>query len=79
MIDNKKAEAICRKLTESYIAECLCDDEADVVKCLSKLISMCGMGICAVTDRHVMDDTFKDVALYLFNKYPDKFKKEAIQ
>lgn len=48
MITPKEAEKLAQKVMQNYVAECKCNSNEDVANVLMKLVSMCGLGMCAV-------------------------------
>ena len=47
MITPQEAEALAQQTMQRYVAECKCDTKQDVGNALMKLVSMCGLGMCA--------------------------------
>lgn len=47
MITSQEAEALAQKAMQDYIAQCECNSTEDVGNALTKLVSMCGLGMCA--------------------------------
>lgn len=48
MIAPSEAEALAQKAMQDYVNSCRCDTPQDVANALMKLVSMCGLGMCAV-------------------------------
>jgi hypothetical protein len=48
MITTQEAEALAQQTMQQYVASCGCDSREDIANALVKLISMCGLGMCAV-------------------------------
>jgi len=48
MINPKETEKLANKTVEDYVNACGCQSEQDVANALTKLASMCGLGMCAV-------------------------------
>lgn len=47
MITPQAAEALAQKTMQDYVNACKCDTPQDVGNALMKLVSMCGLGMCA--------------------------------
>lgn len=47
MITPREAEALAQKAMQDYVNACKCDTVQDVGNALMKLVSMCGLGMCA--------------------------------
>lgn len=47
MITPQEAEVLAQKYMQDYIAQCKCNSTDDVGNALMKLVSMCGLGMCA--------------------------------
>lgn len=48
MISPDKAEAMAQQTMQDYVNKCGCNNAQDVANVLMKLVSMCGLGMCAV-------------------------------
>lgn len=48
MITQEEAEALARQHMTDYVNSCNCQTEEDVANVLMKLVSVCGIGMCAV-------------------------------
>lgn len=48
MITPQQAEALAQKTMQDYVNKCGCNTAEDVGNALMKLVSMCGLGMCAV-------------------------------
>lgn len=48
MITPQQAEALAQKTMQDYVHKCGCNTVEDVGNALMKLVSMCGLGMCAV-------------------------------
>lgn len=48
MIKPAEAEALAKKLMEDYVKACDCATQEDVGNVLMKLVSVAGLGMCAV-------------------------------
>lgn len=51
MITPKDAEKLAQKTMQDYVEQCKCNSNEDVANVLMKLVSMCGLGMCAVSGR----------------------------
>lgn len=49
MITPKEAEKLAQKTMQDYVEQCKCNNNEDVANVLMKLVSMCGLGMCAVS------------------------------
>ena len=49
MITPKEAEKLAQQTMQDYVAQCKCNSNEDVANVLMKLVSMCGLGMCAVS------------------------------
>ena len=47
MITASEAEELAQRTMQEYVAKCGCESTDDVGKVLMKLVSMCGLGMCA--------------------------------
>lgn len=47
MITPQQAEALAQKTMQDYVNQCGCATTEDVGNALMKLVSMCGLGMCA--------------------------------
>lgn len=47
MITSQEAEALAQQAMQRYVADCKCGTPQDVGNALMKLVSMCGLGMCA--------------------------------
>ena len=47
MITPQEAETLAQQTMQRYVAECKCKTPDDVGNVLMKLVSMCGLGMCA--------------------------------
>lgn len=48
MLTPKLAEALAQQTMQRYVNQCKGDTPEDVANVLMKLVSMCGLGMCAV-------------------------------
>lgn len=48
MITSKDAETLARQHMQEYVNACNCQPPEDVANVLMKLVSVCGIGMCAV-------------------------------
>lgn len=48
MITPDQAEELAKKAMQDYVNKCGCNTVEDVGNVLMKLVSMCGLGMCAV-------------------------------
>ena len=44
----KEAETLAQQAMQDYVNKCGCQTKEDVANALMKLVSMCGLGMCAV-------------------------------
>lgn len=47
MITPNEAEVLAQQFVKDYVSACRCDTPQDVGNVLMKLVSMCGLGMCA--------------------------------
>lgn len=47
MITAKEGEALAQKFMQDYVNACGCQSTQDVANVLMKMVSMCGLGMCA--------------------------------
>lgn len=48
MIKPQECEALAQQVMQDYVNKCGCANQQDVANVLMKLVSMCGLGMCAV-------------------------------
>ena len=48
MLTPKQAESLAQQTVQDYVNKCGCRTAEDVGNVLMKLVSMCGLGMCAV-------------------------------
>jgi len=51
MITSRAAEVLAQTAMQSYVNQCKCETAEDVANVLMKLVSMCGLGMCAVVGK----------------------------
>lgn len=47
MITSSEAEELAQATMQEYVTKCGCNSTTDVANVLMKLVSMCGLGMCA--------------------------------
>jgi hypothetical protein len=65
MITPQESEVLAQKTMQDYVNACKCDSADDVANALMKLVSMCGLGMCAVVGQPETVDRLKGVAAYI--------------
>lgn len=65
MITPQEAEALAQKTMQDYVNACKCDSAQDVANALMKLVSMCGLGMCAVVGQPEAVDRLEGTAAYI--------------
>lgn len=65
MVTPEEAELLSKKFMEGYINACKCDTTQDVGNVLMKLVSMCGLGMCAVVGQPEAVARLNGTALYI--------------
>ncbi len=65
MITPKEAESLAQKTMQDYVNACKCDTPQDVGNALMKLVSMCGLGMCATVGQHEAVARLEGTAEYI--------------
>lgn len=65
MITPKQAEALAQKTMQDYVNACKCDTPQDVANALMKLVSMCGLGMCATVGQPEAVERLESTAAYI--------------
>lgn len=65
MISPKEAEAMAQKVMQDYVNACKCDTTQDVGNALMKLVSMCGLGMCATVGQAEAVERLEGTAAYI--------------
>jgi hypothetical protein len=65
MITPKEAEALAQKAMQDYVNACECDTPQDVGNALMKLVSMCGLGMCATVGQPEAVERLEGTAAYI--------------
>ena len=65
MITPQEAEALAQKTMQDYVNACKCENAQDVANALMKLVSMCGLGMCAVVGQPEAVDRLEGTAAYI--------------
>lgn len=65
MITPQEAEALAQKTMQDYVNACKCDTPQDVGNALMKLVSMCGLGMCATVGQPEAVARIEGTAAYI--------------
>jgi len=65
MITPTDAEALAKETMQNYVNACGCGSAQDVANVLMKLVSMCGLGICATVGQSEAVARLKGTADYI--------------
>lgn len=65
MITPKVAEALAQKSMQDYVNACQCNSPQDVGNALMKLVSMCGLGMCATVGKEEAVQRLEGTAAYI--------------
>ncbi|MBI2278151.1 MAG: hypothetical protein HYU74_12425 [Dechloromonas sp.] len=65
MITQQEAEALAQHHMQEYIKACGCDTVRDVGNALMKLVSMCGLGMCATVGQDEAVAILEGTAAYI--------------
>ncbi len=65
MIKPEEAEALAQKMMQDYVNACKCDTTQDVANALMKLVSMCGLGMCATVGQPEAIERLEATAAYI--------------
>ncbi len=80
MITPKEAEELARVTMEQYIARCKCESIEDVANALMKLVSMCGLGMCATVGQEDAVNRLQRTTDYIAQpQNADDWEKDTVQ
>jgi hypothetical protein len=80
MITPKQAEQLAQKVMQDYVKECKCDSTQDVANALMKLVSMCGLGMCATVGQAEAVARLQGTTDYIAKAQAGKnWKRETVQ
>lgn len=80
MISPKEAEDLAQKVMQDYVNACGCNNTQDVANVLMKLVSMCGLGMCATVGQVEAVSRLQGTADYIAKTQAGKnWKKETVQ
>lgn len=80
MISPAAAEALAQEAMQKYVNACNCQNVQDVANALMKLVSMCGLGMCATVGRDEAVSRLQGTADYVAKAQAGKnWKKETVQ
>lgn len=65
MVTQQEAEALAQTAMQNYIKQCGCDSVRDVGNALMKLVSMCGLGMCATVGQGEAVEILEGAAAYI--------------
>ncbi len=65
MVTQQEAEALAQNAMQDYVAKCHCDSTEDVGNALMKLVSMCGLGMCATVGQPEAVARLEGTAAYI--------------
>jgi hypothetical protein len=65
MITPQEAEELAQKTMQDYVNSCKCDTPQDVGNALMKLVSMCGLGMCATVGQTETVERLEGTAAYI--------------
>lgn len=65
MITPQESEVLAHKTMQDYVNACKCDTTQDVGNVLMKLVSMCGLGMCAVVGQPEAVDRLEGAVAYI--------------
>ena len=65
MIAPQEAEALAQKTMQDYVNACNCDTPQDVGNALMKLVSMCGLGMCATVGQPEAVERLEGATAYI--------------
>jgi len=79
MITPNEAEALAQKTMQEYVAQCDCMTPEDVGNVLMKLVSMCGLGMCATVGQKDAISRLQGTAAYIAKTQAGKhWKSEGV-
>lgn len=80
MITPQQAEELANKTVETYVNACGCRDVQDVANVLMKLVSMCGLGMCATVGQPEAVARLQGTTDYIAKTQAGKnWRKEPVQ
>jgi hypothetical protein len=80
MIDPKSAEALAQQTMQDYVNKCGCETHQDIANVLMKLVSMCGLGMCATVGREEAVSRLEGTAQHIAKAQAGvNWKKEKLQ
>lgn len=65
MITPKEAGVLAHQTLEDFVNKCGCKDTQDVANVMMKLVSMCGLGMCAAVGRDEAVDRLQQTTDYI--------------
>ena len=65
MITSSDAESLAQQMMQDYVNKCGCASHEDVANVLMKLVSMCGLGMCAVVGQGEAVKRLEQTAAYI--------------
>jgi hypothetical protein len=65
MLTAKQAEALAQQAMQDYVNKCGCNTPQDVANVLMKLVSMCGLGMCATVGQREAVDRLQGTTDYI--------------
>lgn len=65
MVTPKEAETLAHKTVQEYVNACGCNSTEDVSNVLMKLVSMCGLAMCATVGQRETIDRLIGTADYI--------------
>lgn len=79
MISSKEAEKLAHRAVQDYVNSCGCNTLEDVGNALMKLVSMCGLGMCATVGQQEAVARLQGTTNYIAATQEGKnWKSEAI-
>lgn len=80
MITPKECEDLAQQVMQDYVKACDCQSTQDVANVLMKLISMCGLGMCATVGQPEAVSRLQGTTDYIARTQAGKnWKKETVQ
>lgn len=80
MISAKECEALAQKVMQEYVNACGCQNTQDVANVLMKMVSMCGLGMCATVGQTEAVARLQGTTDYIAKAQAGKnWKKETVQ
>lgn len=65
MVTQDEAEALAQQAMQDYVAKCGCNSTEEVGNALMKLVSMCGLGMCAIVGQPEAVARLEGTAAYI--------------